>query len=77
MVWFQKAVFLGGSLGLLKHEFGGSLSDFADSYLSFLGFDISFFIFQCLFCGNKDLSSFHLSNAWDFEDQVFGRVKTW
>ncbi|CAB4439216.1 unnamed protein product [Rhizophagus irregularis] len=75
----QKTVFLGGSLGLLKHEFGGSLSDFADSYLSFLGiadflgFIISFFIFQCLFCGNKDLSSFHPSNAWDFEDQVFER----
>ncbi|CAB4485928.1 unnamed protein product [Rhizophagus irregularis] len=55
----QKTVFLGGSLGLLKHEFGGFLSDFADSYLSFL-----------------DLSSFHPSNAWDFEDQVFERVKT-
>ncbi|GET60703.1 hypothetical protein RIR_jg2414.t2 [Rhizophagus irregularis DAOM 181602=DAOM 197198] len=71
----QKTVFLGGSLGLLKHEFGGFLSDFADSYLSFLGiadflgFIISFFIFQCLFYGNKDLSSFHPSNAWDFEDQ--------
>ncbi|CAB5195358.1 unnamed protein product [Rhizophagus irregularis] len=78
----QKTVFLGGSLGLLKHEFGGFLSDFADSYLSFLGiadflgFIISFFIFQCLFYGNKDLSSFHPSNAWDFEDQVFERVKT-
>ncbi|CAB4433374.1 unnamed protein product [Rhizophagus irregularis] len=84
LVWEleMKAVFLGGSLGLLKHEFGGSLSDFADSYLSFLGiadflgFIISFFIFQCLFCGNKDLSSFHPSNVWDFEDQVFEHVKT-
>ncbi|CAB5343125.1 unnamed protein product [Rhizophagus irregularis] len=101
----QKTVFLGGSLGLLKHEFGGFLSDFADSYLSFLGiadflgecailfsfylfvfttnnqsfffrFHYFFFIFQCLFYGNKDLSSFHPSNAWDFEDQVFERVKT-
>ncbi|CAB4418245.1 unnamed protein product [Rhizophagus irregularis] len=87
LVWKLEIDFLGGSLGLLKYEFGGSLSDFADSYLSFLGFDISFFIFQCLFCGNKDLSSslksiklvnsFHPSNAWDFEDQVFGSVKTW
>ncbi|CAB4393076.1 unnamed protein product [Rhizophagus irregularis] len=55
----QKTVFLGGSLGLLKHEFGGFLSDFGDSYLSFL-----------------DLSSFHPSNAWDFEDQVFEHIKT-
>ncbi|PKK61140.1 hypothetical protein RhiirC2_856433 [Rhizophagus irregularis] len=73
----QKTVFLGGSLGLLKHEFGGFLSDFGDSYLSFLGiadflgFIISFFIFQCLFYGNKDLSSFHPSNAWDFGNLFF------
>ncbi|CAB5389686.1 unnamed protein product [Rhizophagus irregularis] len=77
LVWELEMVFLGGSLGLLKHEFGGFLSDFADSYLSFLGiadflgFIISFFIFQCLFCGNKDLSSFHPSNAWDFGNVFF------
>ncbi|PKY32260.1 hypothetical protein RhiirB3_531981 [Rhizophagus irregularis] len=63
----QKTVFLGGSLGLLKHEFGGFLSGIAD----FLGFIISFFIFQCLFYGNKDLSSFHPSNAWDFGNLFF------
>ncbi|UZO23942.1 uncharacterized protein OCT59_016271 [Rhizophagus irregularis] len=64
-------VFLGDSFSFLKHEFGKTvlfLVDFADS-LKF-----SFFFRYCRFSGF--LSSFHPSNAWDFEDQVFGRIKT-
>ncbi|CAB4389820.1 unnamed protein product [Rhizophagus irregularis] len=75
----QKTVFLGDSFSFLKHEFDGSLSGgfcrfsqvlpiFWVLIFLFLYFNVSLEI--------KILSSIHPSNAWDFEDQVFGRVKT-
>ncbi|GBC40400.2 hypothetical protein RIR_jg7900.t1 [Rhizophagus irregularis DAOM 181602=DAOM 197198] len=65
----------------LKHEFDGSLSGgfcrFSQILPIFWVLIFLFLYFNVSFVKIKILSSFHPSNAWDFEDQVFGRVKTW